>query len=213
MVEIKKEKDGNGYDKFKITTDEGSFNINFGGTLDLYWSYWPKENIKKWPESKTFTITKENYFLYQKIDELYIRIKEKNPFPKIKTEEEITFLEELNLEDINNFDKKDYALEKLFQNGVIKWYSDDAPLEEASKVEIKRVEESYTITFYQGKEDYNFPTYIVRFRNSGSRYEPYNFTFMNMYNDLGKYDSNYHQIHIEEYLYHQKCYQKTKKGA
>ena len=165
MVEIKKEKDGNGYDKFKITTDEGSFNINFGGTLDLYWSYWPKEKIKNWPESKTFTITKENYFLYQKIEELYIRIKEKNPFPKIEPEEDTTFLEEFNLEDINNLDKEDYA----------------------------------------------FPTFSVRFRNSGSRYEPYNFTFMNMYNGLCEYDSDYHQIHIEEYLYHQKAYQKLKK--
>ena len=211
MVEIKKEKDGNGYDKFKITTDEGSFNINFGGTLDLYWSYWPKEKIKNWPESKTFTITKENYFLYQKIEELYIRIKEKNPFPKIEPEEDTTFLEEFNLEDINNLDKEDYAFEKLFQNGVIKWYSDDAPLEDASKVEIKRAEESYAITFYQGKEDYAFPTFSVRFINSGSRYEPYNFTFMNMYNGLCEYDSDYHQIHIEEYLYHQKAYQKLKK--
>ena len=82
MVEINKDKDTKGYDKFKITTNEGSFNIMFGGNLDLYWSYWPKENIRDWPLFKTFTITKENYFLYQKVDELYIRIKEQRPYPK-----------------------------------------------------------------------------------------------------------------------------------
>ena len=213
MVEINKKIDENGYDNFKIITDDGSFDIKFGETLDLYWSYWPKENIKNWPISKTFTITKENYFLYQKLDELYTKIKEKRPYSKIVPEEDNSFLEEFNLEDINNLDKKDYAFEKLFQNGVIKWYSDDAPLEDASKVEIKKAEEFYDITFYQGKEDSGFPTYTVRFRNSGSRYEPYNIAFMNMYIGLSEYNQDYHQIHIEEYLYQQKTYQKTKKGA
>lgn len=211
MIEINKKKDENGYDNFRIITDDGSFDIKFGGTLDLYWSYWPKENIKNWPVSKTFTITKENYFLYQKIDELYTRIEEKRPYPKVEAEENNMFLEEFNLDGTNNPEKEDYAFEKLFQNGVIEWYSDDAPLEDASKVEIKREEESYAITFYQGKEDYGFPTYTVRFRNSGSRYEPYNTTFMNMYNGLSEYDPDYHQIHIEEYLYQQKTLQKIKK--
>lgn len=191
MVEINKKKDENGYDNFRIRTDDESFDIIFGGNLDLYWAYWPKQNVKNWPVSKTFTITKENYFLYQKLDELYIRIKEKRPYPKIEIEE-------------------DYTFEKLFQNGVIEWYSDDAPMEEASKVEIKKLEESYAITFYQGKLDYGFPTYTVRFRNSGSRYNPYNLAFMNMYYGLGEYNPDYHQIHIEEYLYYKKL-QKSKK--
>lgn len=210
MVEINKDKDTNGYDKFKITTDEGNFNIMFGGNLDLYWSYWPKENIRDWPLFKTFTITKENYFLYQKADELYIRIKERRPYQKAEKDDYATFLEELDLGTLNETSKIDYAYEKLFQDDIIKWYSDDAPLEEASRVEIEKIEDAYTITFYQGKEEYDFPTYTVRFRNSGSRYHPYNFTFMNMYNSLSEYDPNYHQIHIEEYLYNKKL-QKIKK--
>ncbi len=64
MVEINKTKDADGYDRFKITTENGSFDIMFGGNLDLYWSYWPEEDFEDWPLSKTFTITKENYFLY-----------------------------------------------------------------------------------------------------------------------------------------------------
>ena len=71
MVEIKKTKDVEGYDRFKITTENGSFDIMFGGNLDLYWYYWPEENYKDWPLAKTFTISKENYFIYQKLDELY----------------------------------------------------------------------------------------------------------------------------------------------
>lgn len=204
MFEINKTKDTNGYDKFKITTDDGSFDIMFGGTLDLYWSYWPKEPINNWPISKTFNITKENYFLYQKVDELYTRIKQQRPYKKIDKDEYLSFLEELDLENINNLEKEDYAYELLFQNGIIKWYSDDMPLENASRVEIKKLEETYTVTFFQGKEEYDFQTFSVRFRNSGSRYNPYNFAFMNMYNSLSEYDPNYHQIHIEEYLYSKK---------
>lgn len=207
MVEINKEKDVNGYDRFKITTDEGSFNIMFGGNLDLYWSYWPKENIRDWPLFKTFTITKENYFLYQKVAKLYIRIKEQKPYPELEKDEYDNYLEEL---DLKEFAKDYYSYEKLFQDDIIKWYSDDAPVEEASRVEIEKKEETYAITFYQGKEEYNFPTFSVRFRNSGSRYQPYNFTFMDMYNCLSEYDPNCYQIHIEEYLYTKKL-QKLKK--
>ena len=206
MIKLDKKKDTNGYDRFKIITDDGIFGIMFGGNLDLYWYYWPKENIIDWPLFKTFTITKENYFLYQKVNELYENIKEQKPYQKI----EPLLLVEQDLKNSNELKKRDYAYEKLFQDGIIKWYSDDAPLEEASRLEINRLEESYTITFYQGKEEYNFPTFSVRFRNSGSRYKSYNFAFMNMYNNLGEYDPNYHQIHIEEYLYSKKL-QKLKK--
>lgn len=207
MVEIKKTKDVEGYDKFKITTENGSFDIMFGGNLDLYWYYWPEENYKDWPLAKTFTISKENYFIYQKLDELYKNIKEQKPYQSKDENSSIVF-DSSKL--INDSPKSQYSYKNLFQNDIIKWYSDDAPLEEASMLEIKYQEDKYIITFHQGKEDFGFPTYAIRFRNSGSRYEPYNFAFMNMYNSLSEYDANYHQIHIEEYLYNKKL-QKLKK--
>ena len=207
MVEIKKTKDVEGYDRFKITTENGSFDIMFGGNLDLYWYYWPEENYKDWPLAKTFTISKENYFIYQKLDELYKNIKEQKPYQSKDENSSIVF-DSSKL--INESPSAQYSYKNLFQNGIIKWYSDDAPLEEASMLEIKYQEDKYIITFHQGKEDFGFPTYAIRFRNSGSRYEPYNFAFMNMYNSLSEYDANYHQIHIEEYLYNKKL-QKLKK--
>ena len=207
MVEIKKTKDVEGYDRFKITTENGSFDIMFGGNLDLYWYYWPEENYKDWPLAKTFTISKENYFIYQKLDELYKNIKEQKPYQS-KDENVSTVFDSSKL--INESPRSQYSYKNLFQNDIIKWYSDDAPLEEASMLEIKSQEDKYIITFHQGKEDFGFPTYAIRFRNSGSRYEPYNFAFMNMYNSLSEYNPNYHQIHIEEYLYNKKL-QKLKK--
>ena len=207
MVEINKVKDVEGYDRFKITTENGSFDIMFGGNLDLYWYYWPEENYKDWPLAKTFTISKENYFIYQKLDELYKNIKEQKPYQS-KDENVSTVFDSSKL--INESPSAQYSYKNLFQNGIIKWYSDDAPLEEASMLEIKSQEDKYIITFHQGKEDFGFPTYAIRFRNSGSRYEPYNLAFMNMYNSLSEYNPNYHQIHIEEYLYNKKL-QKLKK--
>lgn len=66
-------------------------------------------------------------------------------------------------------------------------------------------EESFKVIFEKSKksQDGIFITYTIRFRNSGSRYNPFNINFMQMYNSLKEYDPNNHQIHIEEYLYKQ----------
>lgn len=100
----------------------------------------------------------------------------------------------------------------MFKNNVIDWHSDDFIYENASRVIIKPVEDEYEIIFVKSKKEYDdgmFMTFSVRFRNSGSRYEPYNILFMDMYNKLKEYNPNNHQIHLEEYLYNQKTLKKT----
>ena len=111
MVEIKKTKDVEGYDRFKITTENGSFDIMFGGNLDLYWYYWPEENYKDWPLAKTFTISKENYFIYQKLDELYKNIKEQKPYQSKDENSSIVF-DSSKL--INDSPKSQYSYKNLF---------------------------------------------------------------------------------------------------
>ena len=44
----------------------------------------------------------------------------------------------------------------------------------------------------------------IRFRNSGSTYDPFNIIFMRMFNKLQEYIPEYHQIHIEEMNYSKK---------
>ena len=65
-----------------------------------------------------------------------------------------------------------------------------------------------------GARDFNSLGYIsVRFRNSGSRYVPFNIAFMDMYNDMKEVDDvtdKGHQLHIEEYLYETKKLVKVK---
>ena len=95
---------------------------------------------------------------------------------------------------------------ELFKDGKIDWYSDEFYEEIASRLLIEEDDDRFKVTFIKSKMgyDYTFTTYSIRFRNSGSRYNPFNVCFMNMYNALGEYNSDYHQIHIEEYLYNKK---------
>lgn len=97
---------------------------------------------------------------------------------------------------------------------MIEWVSDSKIDKDHCKLQIQPEEETYKITFYKGMIDI-FPSYTVRFSGSGSKNSPYEIPFMNMYNKLDSIEKNqtYHQMHIEEYLYQQKTYQKTKKGA
>ena len=92
---------------------------------------------------------------------------------------------------------------------MITWYSDDfADTNLASSFTIKKLKDKYIVVMKKSLEEpYNgnyFKTYSVRIRNSGSRYNPYNIAFMGMYQRLKEYNFNYHQIHIEEYLYSKK---------
>ena len=69
----------------------------------------------------------------------------------------------------------------------------------------KTKEGIFKIIFKKGKiADSFFNTYAIRISNCGSRYEPFNITFMNMYNKLKEHNYQNHQIHMEEYIYSKK---------
>ena len=82
-------------------------------------------------------------------------------------------------------------------------------MDEASRFVLAPNDDYYILTFYKSK-NYLFQSYGVRIRNSGSRYNHFNVPFMRMYHRLCEYDyeSNYHQIHMEEYLYQKKLIKK-----
>ena len=94
---------------------------------------------------------------------------------------------------------------------MIIWKSDEYFDEIAPFIKIKKQENAYILEFgkpiippeYKNDADLILmdPRRItVRFRNSGSRYEPFNIMFMKLYQGLCKLDYEHHQIHIEEYL-------------
>ena len=191
MLEVNKYENGWGYDTFDIKTNEGVFVILFAPNGDLYWQYKSEISVLEDKDKQELVITKENYFIYELFYKLYESIKNNKVF----------------------YDNKNYFEEKqnkLFKNNAIEWYSDELPIDITSKLTITKEEEVFKVIFEKSKktQDGIFITYSIRFRNSGSRYAPFNINFMEMYNELKEYDLNYHQIHIEEYLYKQKLLRK-----
>ena len=176
--------------------------ITFGGNDDLYWSIHSKNRTEdNDPKEDSITITKENYALYSLFDKLYDDIKEINIFDEYKE----------NKEKYRLYNHSNYH--ELFdeENKTITWYSDETAHEVANYLKIKKEDDSYRLDFHiqEYKEgydmDFNSLFYIpIRFRNSGSRYDPFNIVFMKMYGKLRDIEDAYeygHQIHMEEYLY------------
>jgi len=186
MLEIDKYRDERGYYTFLINVDGRCFTICFAGNLDLYWG--PYGNNRN-DDKCDYIITKNNYYFYSLIEELYDSIKNYRAYNN-----------ELNdiYKNIREFDK--YNDKKLFKNNKIDYHSDDDVYEKASRLLIERVDEDFKITFIRNKNNH-FNTFFVGICNSGSRYRPFNINFMTMYNKLKEYDKENHQIHIEEYLY------------
>lgn len=192
--------------------------ISFGGNLDLYWTIYSKNES----DCHDFIITKENYEVYKLFEELFDDIKN----IKIYTETVIPFYietEEERQDYLNEveYEKSKYRLyncsnyNELFdkENSIITWYSDETNHEVANILKIKKEKESFRLEFFiqphkkEYDRDFNSLNYIsIRFRNSGSSYEPFNVIFMRMYEKMKQIDDvsdNGHQIHMEEYLYNQ----------
>lgn len=169
--------------------------ITYNGNLDLYWSI-HSENVN---EDNEFLITKENYRLYELFEQLFDDIKNIN-----------IFNEGLDKEMYRSNNMSNYN-ELYNGSNVVTWYSDEAAHEVANILKIIKCDSSFKIQFYTQpyidgySEDFHSLHYIpIRFRNSGSRYEPFNMVFMKMYRDMKEIDdvNDYgHQLHLEEYLH------------
>lgn len=207
------------------------FDVSFSGNGDLYWTIC-SENVN---DDNNFIITKENYEVYRLFEELFDDIENIKIFDD---EEYITFYlktEEEKQEYIKNqkdeieYEKNKYRLfnlsnyNELFdkENNTITWYSDETNHEVANILKIRKENESFELEFYiqpyieEYDRDFNSLYHIpIRFRNSGSSYDPFNIVFMRMYEKMKQvYDINDygHQIYIEEYLYNQNKIKKLTK--
>lgn len=216
MLEINKQIDENGYYTFSFKTIDGTFEISFQNNLDLYWGYDYESNILTEPNTKEFFITKENYQIYTLFEELYNSIKNSNPYSGYTFITPISYYHKDYERDERERDEREVPENPhpnyLYKDDIITWCSDDfSSMEKASNFQIEQIEDSFKITFKKSEiqREYGmyFPTYSVRIRNSGSRYNPYNIAFMKMYQDLKEYEPT-NQIHIEEYLYEQKALKK-----
>lgn len=215
MISIQKYKNNTGTYDFYLTNENSILRIFFGGNGDLYFG----SNMFKQSIEDEFLITKENIILYNLFDNLYKDFKEAKVY-KIddfelqfyKTKEEIqSKYDEYN--EWNNKLKASYMYQKLFYNeNSITWISDDSISFDENKsntLKIIKEENKYKLKFTYYEKGFSYVR-SIRIRNSRSRYNPFNIVMMNFFNELQKYDPNYHQIHIEEYLYNRSIKKLTK---
>lgn len=150
--------------------------------------------------SGMFEITKENYYIYSLFEDLYNSIKNSEIFEI----DDSQFLSCKTIVDknkeFNERCKKFNNWNKLFCDGIITWKCDDYSFEEANNlVSIEKEEDKFIIDFMLN-DCMNY-SHCIRFRNSGSCYEPYNSLFLKMFLKFQGYDLEDRQIHFEEYLY------------
>lgn len=203
MLKITKEKNKmNSYD-FKITSEDNTLGIMFGGNGDLY--FYVKKTIMNQKQIINFEITKGNYILYKLFESLYNQIINCDIYRL--DEYELEFFDEQEAEEKRAMNqewneelKQSSVYKNLVKDGVISWRHDDQIYEQANILNIHKEDEKYRLEFVEQTQEWS-PFLDVRFRNSGSRYSPFNMAFMDFYRELQKYDTEYHQIHMEEWLY------------
>lgn len=198
---------------YEIKDNNKRFVISYEGTLDLYFSAFLEGDYQS--QKIEFEITKENYYLYQVFDTLYSNCLNCNIYKVDELRYELCETNEERKELVNeikglNDNLRQYSeYNMLFENEYLSWKSDDNLYEEADTLNIYKEAERYKLEFIRKNKEMHLGI-VCRIRNHGSRYKPFNMPFMDLYNTLQKYDPEYHQVHVEEYLY-QKRLEKIKK--
>lgn len=199
--------------EYSFVKDNLRLKIFFGGNLDLYWEITDlsvnEDNFFEYTSKPLeFIITKDNMEVYSLFHKLYNDVINR----EFASDEEKKLDEEMQDLDIFEYtddfkeymDKNSNDVYKLLVNdGVISWHSDELCYDAANIVNIEMVGDDIKLTFVEQimNDGYSFPGEIsIRFRNSGSTYDPFNQIFMNHFNALNVIDPEYHQIHIEEYV-------------
>lgn len=198
----------------KIKNEQKTYDINiydnnkklmimYGGNGDLYWMIYDFESEN---DIITFEITKENYEIYKEFEMLYDAIKKHNihkvqtyELEMCETQEDIKELYS-HVSRMNRRLADDNSYKLLYRDEVISWHSDSTVYEDTNIVKIYKIDDSFILEFILYNKDMADEN-AIRFNNSRSRYKPFNACFMNMHHNLQNYDTDYHQIHIEEYLY------------
>lgn len=205
-----------------LIEENKTLSIVFAGTGDLHWIIKNNKTDKDEEYSyDSFEITKENYQVYSLFEKLLYDIKNINIFdkecefpPYVETDEEKGYYleeQELDKKRYRMFNRSHYNDLYNDEEKIVTWVSDETGFEVANKVLIHKLEDRFLIEFktqpyvegYE-REDNLLGIMGIRFRNSGSRYNPFNIIFMRMFREMQNIDdiNDYgHQIHMEEYLY------------
>ena len=179
--------------RLKLTQNGNTFNILFGDNLDLYFQpVMNRMELFTSDEHLEFKISKEDGFLYEAFMHLYEKIINYIPLEEMDSKREREY-QKL---------KDSYRPFPLVHDKVISWHSDEEDVDTSSILNISKTEDNQIkLEFIKNKpEDDLYLTYAIRFRNSGSTYDPFNFRFMELYNSLCNYYENYQPNHKEKQL-------------
>jgi len=215
-------------------SEDKSLALIWGGNGDLYWILDNLEviDVKEDPMYDSFCITKKDYEIYSMFEELYedlmngrIYLPEQHMNTNIEdlTEEEQEEVDRYNAQEVEHtaYENEDIKRSRRYQlltaDNVITWYSDEEEKSIAEILRISKHEDCILLEFIrQSKKDDMGSTrmpgyYSIRFRTSGSTYTPCDLVFTRHFLKMQEHDFNAsRQIHIEEWLYHQKLLQKKK---
>jgi len=179
---------------FTIETQDNRLQIYYGENLDLYFVV-DNEN--------PLIITKEIYPVYKVFNSLFYNL-----------ENGLIFAEGINnLESIEDYKARlnNYKLLaqelKLYKDGVITFKSDevrDIFLKNAddkrNELKLLKVDDKIILKVNLDLEKYPYSR-SIRFRMSGSYYEPLVYLFAKLYKELEEIDIENYQIYMEEYMF------------
>lgn len=188
-----------------IKEEDKYLSVSMAGNGDLYWMIYVRNDDGC--SHQFFNITKENYELYKMFEGLFYDIDTISLYDNYKNEDE-RLIEKKRYRLYNKSHYKDLYDE---DKQIISWHSDETAYDVSNILKIKKEDDFFVLEFIIQNESYEFDKdfgdtgYIpIRFRNSGSRYKPFNVLFDKMYQGLESVDDTHeigHQIHMEEYLY------------
>ncbi len=98
-------------------------------------------------------------------------------------------------DELNSTQKRNEKLKtkqvykKLVHNDTIIWHSDNIYDESANILQIEGNRKEINLTFIDNPDDPSFG-FGIRICNSGSKYDPFNICFMNLFNQLQLLDKN-----------------------
>lgn len=185
-------KNNNFFDKVKdilIRDEKKLLKIFYGSNGDLYIDIFGNHNIDENGQHTAIFFIYKNQQIYQYFEELIDNIIKCKVFDG----------NDIGLEMYNNIEqtnrllnssqlcneklKNSYAYTRLVQDSTIIWYSDNIYDEKANKLRIEKEDDKIILTFIDNPDDPTFG-FGIRICNSGSKYDPFNVCFMNLFNQL-----------------------------
>ena len=184
----------------KVIKENDSYEFEDGElTLQIYMEddslYWKASSKDNNPIYQTIALTKENYFIYKLFGDLYDDIATYSVFDHLAVNGSV--------KDVNDYFRKIKRHKEVFDGSHVIWKTLDEN-DNINAVRISKEDDKILIEFAKlvsGKDDIDPSDISLRFNTKDKSDKPYTTPFVTMFRKLATYNPEYHQTHIEEYLY------------